>query len=150
MRISDSVANYILQLLNSADGTAEIQRNELANFLGCVPSQINYVLASRFTPEQGYLVESRRGGGGYIRITRIRISTPDMIMHSINAIGDTLDAGTARAMIENLVYSGVLTRGTAGIIQAAVSDKSLNSVPRALRDQVRAVIFKNVLLAARI
>ena len=142
MRISDSVANYILQLLNSADGTAEIQRNELANFLGCVPSQINY--------EQGYLVESRRGGGGYIRITRIRISTPDMIMHSINAIGDTLDAGTARAMIENLVYSGVLTRGTAGIIQAAVSDKSLNSVPRALRDQVRAVIFKNVLLAARI
>ena len=58
MRISDSVANYILELLNQAGGIAEIQRNELASFLGCVPSQINYVLTSRFTPEQGYIVES--------------------------------------------------------------------------------------------
>ena len=63
MRISDSVANYILELLNQAGGIAEIQRNELANVLGCVPSQINYVLTSRFTPEQGFLVESRRGVG---------------------------------------------------------------------------------------
>lgn len=81
MRISDSVANYILQLLDQAGGIAEIQRNELAGFLGCVPSQINYVLTSRFTPEQGYLVESRRGGGGYIRITRLKLSKADMIMH---------------------------------------------------------------------
>ena len=64
MRISDSVANYILQMLNDENGIAEIQRNELANTLGCVPSQINYVITSRFTPEQGYIVESRRGGGG--------------------------------------------------------------------------------------
>ena len=62
MRISDSVANYILQMLNDENGIAEIQRNELANTLGCVPSQINYVITSRFTPEQGYIVESRRGG----------------------------------------------------------------------------------------
>ena len=60
MRISDSVANYILQMLNDESGIAEIQRNELANTLGCVPSQINYVITSRFTPEQGYIVESRR------------------------------------------------------------------------------------------
>lgn len=66
MRISDSVANYILQMLNDENGIAEIQRNELANTLGCVPSQINYVITSRFTPEQGYIVESRRGGGGYV------------------------------------------------------------------------------------
>ena len=59
MRISDSVANYILQMLNDENGIAEIQRNELANTLGCVPSQINYVITSRFTPEQGYIVESR-------------------------------------------------------------------------------------------
>ena len=68
MRISDSVANYILELLNQAGGIAEIQRNELASFLGCVPSQINYVLTSRFTPEQGYIVESRcgaKGGAGH-------------------------------------------------------------------------------------
>ena len=91
MRISDSVANYILELLNQAGGIAEIQRNELASFLGCVPSQINYVLTSRFTPEQGYIVESRRGGGGYIRITRLKLSKADMIMHIINGVGDSLD-----------------------------------------------------------
>lgn len=150
MRISDSVANYILELLNNADGIAEIQRNELASFLGCVPSQINYVLTSRFTPEQGYLVESRRGGGGYIRITRLQISKPDMIMHIINAVGNTLDVGTVRAMLTNMVQSGVLPKDTAELIGAAVSEKSLLPAPRELRGSLRAAIFKNMLLAARV
>lgn len=150
MRISDSVANYILELLNQAGGIAEIQRNELANFLGCVPSQINYVLTSRFTPEQGYLVESRRGGGGYIRITRLQIATADMIMHIVNAVGDSLDSATARAMLENMVQRGVLDRLPAELIQAAVSEKSLGAVPKELRDQVRAAVFKNMLLATRV
>lgn len=149
MRISDSVANYILQLLNEADGTAEIQRNELAGFLGCVPSQINYVLTSRFTPEQGYLVESRRGGGGYIRITRLQISRPDMIMHIINAIGNTLDAGTARAMTENMLQSGVLSETVSELIQSAVSEKTLSAVPKELRNEVRASIYKNMLITVR-
>ena len=150
MRISDSVANYILELLNSADGIAEIQRNELASFLGCVPSQINYVLTSRFTPEQGYLVESRRGGGGYIKITRLQISKPDMIMHSINAVGTTLDPGTARAMLNNMVQIGVLPQETAQLISAAISEKALLAAPREFRNQLRASIFKNMLLAAKV
>lgn len=149
MRISDSVANYILQLLNEADGTAEIQRNELASFLGCVPSQINYVITSRFTPEQGYLVESRRGGGGYIRITRLRLSKADMIMHIINGVGEALDAGTARAMMANMLQNGVLDHPSAELIQAAVSDQSLAAVPKELRDTVRAALFKNMLLVTR-
>ncbi|MCH5354021.1 MAG: CtsR family transcriptional regulator [Acutalibacter sp.] len=149
MRISDSVANYILHLLNEADGIAEIQRNELANVLGCVPSQINYVLTSRFTPEHGYLVESRRGGGGYIRITRLQISRPDMIMHIINTVGNTLDAGTARAMTENMLQNGVLTREAAELIQAAVSEKALSVLPRELRNEARASIYKNMLIAVR-
>ena len=120
MRISDSVANYILELLNQAGGIAEIQRNELASFLGCVPSQINYVLTSRFTPEQGYLVESRRGGGGYIRITRLQLSTADMIMHIVNGVGESLDSATARAMLGNMVERGVLDRTSAELIGAAV------------------------------
>lgn len=150
MRISDSVANYILQLLNEADGTAEIQRNELANSLGCVPSQISYVITSRFTPEQGYLVESRRGGGGYIRITRMRLSKADMIMHVINAVGDELDAGTARVMTENMVQNGVLDSLSAELIQAAVSEQTLAAIPRALRNIVRASIYKNMLLVTRV
>ena len=149
MRISDSVANYILELLNKAGGIAEIQRNELASFLGCVPSQINYVLTSRFTPEQGYLVESRRGGGGYIRITRLQLSTADMIMHIVNGVGESLDSATARAMLGNMVERGVLDRTSAELIGAAVSEKSLAAVPRELRDAVRAMIYKNMLLVTR-
>lgn len=150
MRISDSVANYILQLLNETNGTAEIQRNELASFLGCVPSQINYVITSRFTPEQGYLVESRRGGGGYIRITRLQLSKADMIMHIINAVGDTLDAATARAMTQNMLQNGVLDQVSAELIQAAVSEQSLAAVPKELRDAVRAALYKNMLLVTRV
>lgn len=149
MRISDSVANYILELLNQAGGIAEIQRNELASVLGCVPSQINYVLTSRFTPEQGFLVESRRGGGGYVRITRLKLSTTDMIMHIVNGIGDSLDGATARAMLRNMLQSGVLDQRSAALIQAAASEKTLAAVPRELRDTVRAMIVKNMLLATR-
>lgn len=149
MRISDSVANYILQLLQETNGTAEIQRNELASYLGCVPSQINYVITSRFTPEQGYLVESRRGGGGYIRITRLKLSNADRIMHIVNSIGDSLDAGTARAMTQNMVQSGVLDQASAELIYAAVSEKTLAVLPRELRDKVRAAIYKNMLIVTR-
>lgn len=149
MRISDSVANYIIELLNQAGGIAEIQRNELAGFLGCVPSQINYVLTSRFTPEQGYLVESRRGGGGYIRITRLKLSKADMIMHMVNGVGDTLDGATARAMVQNMTQNGVLEVRAAELILAAVSENALGAVPRELRDTVRAMIVKNMLLATR-
>lgn len=149
MRISDSVANYILELLNQAGGIAEIQRNELASFLGCVPSQINYVLTSRFTPEQGYLVESRRGGGGYIRITRLQLSTADMIMHIVNSVGSALDSATARAMLVNMLERGVLDQRAAELIQAATSEKALAAVPKELRDTVRAMIYKNMLLVTR-
>ncbi|MCI8384971.1 MAG: CtsR family transcriptional regulator [Acutalibacter sp.] len=149
MRISDSVANYILELLNQAGGIAEIQRNELAGFLGCVPSQINYVLTSRFTPEQGYLVESRRGGGGYIRITRLKLSRADMIMHMVNGVGEALDEATARVMLKNMVESGVLDLRSGALIQAGTSEKALGAVPKEVRDEVRAMIVKNMLLATR-
>lgn len=149
MRISDSVANYILELLNQAGGIAEIQRNELAGFLGCVPSQINYVLTSRFTPEQGYLVESRRGGGGYIRITRLQLSRTDMLMHVVNGVGDELDSGTARVMLENMEENGMLDRRSGALIRAAVSEQTLGAVPKEMRDTVRAMLVKSMLLATR-
>lgn len=150
MRISDHVANYILQMLNETDGIAEIQRNELANILGCVPSQINYVITSRFTPEQGYIVESRRGGGGYIRIIRRRMTKSDMIMHVINSVGATLDAATARAMLRNLLESNIMSESDAALFAAALSEKSLSAAPRENRDQIRASLFKNMLLVLNI
>ena len=106
MRISDSVANYILNLLNQENGTAEIQRNELASYLGCVPSQINYVMSTRFSPERGYIVESRRGGNGYIRITRVQVDRQTLMMHVINSLGGQVDLASVRAILSNLVQAG--------------------------------------------
>lgn len=106
------------------NGTAELQRNTLAEELGCVPSQISYVLTSRFTPEKGYIVESRRGGGGYIRVQRVRYqSTAAPMMHTLNAIGEELAAGSAQAILENLLYEKCLTTEQARIMAAACRTK---------------------------
>ena len=91
MGMSDIIAGFIQETLSEMNGCAEIQRSELANRFKCVPSQINYVISTRFSPEHGYIVESRRGGGGFIRITRVNMDPERLIMHTINAIGDEID-----------------------------------------------------------
>lgn len=146
MNLSNSIAQMILQMLEQ-DGATEIQRNEFAQLMGCVPSQINYVLSSRFTPEQGYIVESRRGGGGYIRIRRVNLDRGVMLMHVINSVGDSLDEQTCRAHVTNLTYGGFLDEKTAKLLLAATSDICLRALPQEQRDTVRASIFKQLLLA---
>ena len=108
MRMSDLVAQYIVEMLDRENGSAEIQRNELAGNLGCVPSQINYVITSRFTPEKGYIVESRRGGGGFIRISRVKMDRGTALMHIINSIGTTLDKASAEAMLKNMLQRDMI------------------------------------------
>ena len=146
MRISDIVANTILQMLEDSGGNAEIQRNELAGEIGCVPSQINYVLTSRFTPEQGYLVESRRGGGGYIRITRVKMDKSSALMHIVNSLGERLDVATAQAMLDNMSHQGILSAQVVHLMAAALSESAYRAVPPQLRDSLRAAVFKNMLL----
>ena len=146
MRMSDLVAQYITQMLDEQNGSAEIQRNELAGNLGCVPSQINYVITSRFTPEQGYIVESRRGGGGYIRISRVKMDRGTAIMHIINSVGASLDKATAEAMLNNMLQRNMLRLQSAKLIAAALSDRTLSQVEQDKRDTVRADLFKNMLL----
>ena len=146
MRMSDLVAQYIMQMLDEQNGSAEIQRNELAGNLGCVPSQINYVITSRFTPEQGYIVESRRGGGGYIRISRVKMDRGTAMMHIINSVGSTLDKATAEAMLNNMLQRNMLQLQSAKLIAAALSDRTLSQVEQDKRDTVRADLFKNMLL----
>lgn len=146
MRMSDIVAQYILEILDRHDGNAEIQRNELASNLGCVPSQINYVITSRFTPEQGYIVESRRGGGGYIRIKRINASHQTALMHIVNSIGKQLDKATAEIMINNMLSRSIINEDTARLLAAAMSERAYLDIPQQYRDFLRASIFKNMLL----
>ena len=111
MGISDLIASFLQESLEETDGgVLEVQRNDLAQRFNCVPSQINYVMSTRFSPERGYIVESRRGGNGYIRITRVRVDRQTLLMHVINSIGDRLDAASARAIAQNLVQSEAISR----------------------------------------
>lgn len=147
MKMSDIITARIMQLLEQSDNTAEIQRNELAALVGCVPSQINYVLASRFTPEHGFVIESRRGGGGYIRITRVRLDRSSALMHIINSIGSELDASTARILIENSLQAELIDTKSAELMQAAISGTVLREIPPILKDRFRAAVVKQMLIA---
>lgn len=146
MNLSNMIAGMIADMVSEQNGYAEIKRNELAEKLGCVPSQINYVISSRFTPEHGYIVESRRGGGGYIRITRVQCNAGTVIMHVINSVGNTIEPATVRAHLVNLHENGIIDSRTAKMMLAALSDSSLRDVPQEKRDAVRAKIFKNMLI----
>lgn len=147
MKLSDSIAEFIRRLLDEENGRAEIRRNELAGKLGCAPSQINYVITSRFTPEQGYQVESQRGGGGYIRITRVDLSNGNSIMHVVNHIGEKISETSARLMISNLYYSNILDKKTAALLSCATSDQCLREIDVSVRDRIRATLFKQMLVA---
>ena len=147
MKISDVIADMILDMFDDNKSTVQIQRNDLAARVGCVPSQINYVLTSRFSPEQGYIIESRRGGGGYIKITRATVSATNLIMHVVNSIGNRLDKNTARIILENLAYQGSVTPKAAALMLSAVSDKALMAAKVEDRDYIRADILKNMMLS---
>ena len=147
MGISDLIAEFLQSSLEtSEDGVLEVQRSDLAQRFNCVPSQINYVMSTRFSPERGYIVESRRGGNGYIRITRVRVDHETLMMHVINSLGDQVDLASARAILSNLAQAGALQEDLAQVLAAAVGDKALSGVPRENRDRVRADILKQALI----
>ncbi len=147
MNLSNAIAQMISEMLEEKS-EIEIQRNILAQDLGCVPSQINYVLSSRFTPERGYIVESRRGGGGCIKITRITFDKDSLLMDIVNSVGSALDEDTAQAHIMNLAYHNVITGKEARLMLAATSDMNFRNVPPSHRNIIRANILKQILLTA--
>ncbi len=148
MRISDLITKEIIRMLNDSEGNiAEIQRNEFANLMGCAPSQINYVLSSRFTPEHGYIIESRRGGGGYIRIKRVVLSHSSALMHIINSIGEEIDSMSTRIVLENCLEADLIDEKNARIMASALSNRALQCIPVILRDVARASLLKQMLLS---
>ncbi len=140
------IADFINEALNEADGKAVLQRSEIAGKFNCVPSQINYVISTRFSPENGYVVESRRGGGGYIRIRRVDMDPKQLVMHTINAIGDKIDLGSTRALLKNLIAANAVDQKSASLMMAAVGNQALKQVTPADRDAVRANILKHMLV----
>ena len=141
------IAEFLQSSLDTSEnGVLEVQRSDLAQRFNCVPSQINYVMSTRFSPERGYIVESRRGGNGYIRITRVQVDRQTLMMHVINSLGGQVDLASVRAILSNLVQAGALEQHIAQRLLAAVGDKALAAVPRQQRDQVRADILRQALI----
>lgn len=147
MKSSDLIAAFLLDSLEKADGLLELQRNELAQQFHVVPSQINYVISSRFTPEHGYIIESRRGGGGYIRIRRVKQGKSEYIMHVVNAVGKSLNAREAEAFLRNMADYAYIPPQMFRVMNAALSDNALAALPPVQRDAVRAEILKHMLLS---
>ena len=147
--LADYIAQMIEEMLNESNGILELRRNEMANQIGCVPSQINYVISSRFTPEHGYRIESRRGGGGCIKITRVSFADDRyrQLMHVINGIGDALTQFEAFVFLQNLASYGYIEEKTHKLIRAAISDNTLSAAPVEIRDYVRAAITKSMIMA---
>ena len=147
MGITDLIAAFLTDALDeTGNGVLEVRRGDLAERFHCVPSQINYVVSTRFSPERGYIVESRRGGNGYIRITRVRVDRETMLMHVINSLGESVDFPSARAMVSNLFHAGALEESAARLLLAVTTERALSAVPKELRGNVRADILKHGLI----
>ena len=148
MRLSDSIESFIKTLLSDESDEVELKRNELAEYFQCAPSQINYVLATRFSPDHGYLTESRRGGGGYIRIVRVVESGSRRLMYLINErIGDSIGDEECVRLISQLKEQRIVTADEASLMASAVSSRALGiPVPDTMKGALRARIMKNMLM----
>lgn len=146
--LSDIIESFLKEMLDDKHGSVEIQRNELAIRFKCVPSQINYVISTRFTNDKGYYVESRRGGGGSISIRRFSIDCAcDYLMHIISAIGDSLSQHNCEVFINNFIDYEIISLREGTIMRAAISDKALFDVQMEKRDAIRACMLKNMMMS---
>ena len=145
--LTDHIAKLIEQMLDKEGGSLELRRNEMANKIGCVPSQISYVITSRFTPERGYIIESRRGGGGCIKIVRKQMQKSEYLMHFFYAVGDDIGEKEAVAYLKNLLGNSIVTEREYNIIKNALSDSALSALPNDKKEAARANIFRHIILA---
>ena len=144
-QLSDSIEQFIKELM-SEDAHIELRRNELAQHFGCAPSQINYVLATRFSVDHGYIIESRRGGGGYVRIVRMQTRGEENLLESLlKRVGNSVDEETAGAIISNLYERKLVTKNEALLMKSAVSRNAL-ALPVSAKDVLRAAVFRNMLI----
>ncbi|MDO5718696.1 MAG: CtsR family transcriptional regulator [Tissierellia bacterium] len=145
--LTNHIERFLKELLEESEGIIEIGRNDLADKFGCAPSQINYVLSTRFTPYKGYFIESRRGGAGYIKIIKLTRSSEDAIdLLLSDTIGDAITKDKAKMIVEGLVEEGIITKREGLLIVHAMDDKSVIMVPGEFKNIVRADILKNMLI----
>lgn len=148
--LSDIIEDFIKELIEANNfRTIEIQRNILAQQFDCAPSQINYVLTTRFNNDRGYIVESRRGGGGYIRIFKVRSAMEDELERIINeSIGENITLNKAFDLLHALSDRGVISLRELKIMQSILSDRALNNVSYDDRNRIRADLLKEMILSS--
>lgn len=143
--LSELIERYICEMFDRmGDSTVELRRNELAERFGCAPSQINYVLTTRFTNERGFVVESRRGGGGFIRIIRLHVDRPDLVGAIRDQIGDQLTAREVDHLLGRLAGAGFISEGEAGLIRQAIA-RETRSIAPPVGDVLRAMLLRAIL-----
>lgn len=149
MRLSDTIERFIKEMMAQDQLEVELQRNELAEYFRCSPSQINYVLSTRFTPDHGYVIESRRGGGGFIRITRLQRKNGDYLEYLLKErIGNAIDVKSAQILSHQLSESRVISQNDARLINAALSPQAFSvPIPIQLKDALRASVLRHMLLS---
>ena len=145
MLMSDIIANMIEEMLREGNGELELKRNDLAGRIGCVPSQINYVLSTRFTLDKGFAIESRRGGGGYV--TLVRLNDEDSYIAELvrNSIGDRISFQRVCQILDRLEGDGIISQREKEIAKSMTSDKAILSYDKLSKEVVRAGIFKSFL-----
>lgn len=149
MRLSDTIEMFIKAMMQEDQPEVELKRNELAEYFHCAPSQINYVLSTRFTPDHGYVTTSQRGGGGYIRIVQVRRNAQDQLSYLLNErIGDAIDSASAHILCRQMAESGLVSGEDAALMAAAVSPAAFSvPVPEGVKDALRAKVMRAMLLS---
>ena len=144
--ISESIEQFIIATMGDGD-SVDISRNSLAEYFSCAPSQINYVLDTRFTVDRGFVKESKRGGSGFIKISRLKNTDDNEYLNSlvIDSIGDELLEKRMIQILDKLVADQIVTLSEKSLIESALSEDSL-SMPFTIKDKVRAKAFKNILI----
>ena len=148
--LSDAIEAFLIRQIESSDSAVQLRRGELAQMFGCAPSQINYVLSTRFTPAHGYLIESQRGGGGYIRIIRVRQDDGDeMLSDAMERCISPVTEYECKAMLQNLMYASVITPREASVMASVLSEQQLRKLTTDTTS-VRSDLFLRMLAALRI
>lgn len=146
--LTGSIERFLKELIeDAADGVIEIGRNDLAIRFNCAPSQINYVLTTRFTPYKGYYIESRRGGSGYIKIIKLSIESDGYIEKIIqDVVSDAITMDRANQVLETLKEESIITSREAIIMKHALDKEALKDVEADSRNKWRANILRSMLL----
>ncbi len=145
--LSDTIESFIKAMMEEESASIELRRNELAEHFQCAPSQINYVLATRFTPDHGYVIESRRGGGGYIRIVRMKSSSREELLQSLyQRIGVSISAQDAAKIIDHLKLEKIITPEEADLMLAALSPQAV-PLPLSMKDALCAGTLRSMILS---